>query len=174
MDLFAADESPLNRYGSLDEALVHRRAPVENRVFLKSLLNRMPIDRLLRTGGGITAVRSDGAPDIQVRQGYTVGFMTEDEIIAVVGAEAPRWQSRRRPGMWAVDHPVHGRGPIIEAEELAAERGPVKASRRGSTRVAKPKAEPKAKPAAQQERVQPVCPNCFMMMALSGVCGNCS
>ncbi|MFD1202231.1 hypothetical protein ACFSWE_03255 [Leucobacter albus] len=167
----------MNRYGSLDEALVHRRAPVENRVFLKTLLNRMPIDRLLRTDGGITVVRSDGAPDIQVRKGYSVGFQTEEEIVAVVGSEAPRWESRRRPGTWAVDHPLHGRGAIIEAEELAAERGPVKPARgakRGTARVAKPKAEPKVKPAAQQERVQPVCPNCFMLMALSGVCGNCS
>ena len=174
MDLSASNESPLNRYGSLEEALVHRRAPVENRVFVRTLLNRMPIDRLLRADGGITAVRSDGAPDIQVRQGYSVGFLTEEEIIAVVGSEAPRWRSSRRPGMWAVDHPVHGRGAIIEAEELAAERGPVKASRAKSKRVAKPKPEPKAKPAAQPERVQPVCPNCFMLMALSGVCGNCS
>lgn len=172
MDLLASNDSPLNRYGSLDEALVHRRAPVENRVFLKTLLNRMPIDKLVRADGGITVVRTDGAPDIYVRKGYTVGFQTEDEIIAVVGSEAERWESRRRPGTWAVDHPMYGKGPIIEAEELAAERGPVKPSR--AKRTAKPKAEPKAKKPVVQERVQPVCPNCFMMMALSGVCGNCS
>lgn len=172
MDLLASNDSPLNRYGSLDEALVHRRAPVENRVFLRTLLNRMPIERLLRADGGITVVRSDEAPDICVRKGYTVGFQTEEEIIAVVGTEAERWESKRKPGTWAVDHPVGGRGPIIEAEELAAERGPVKPVR--GKRVAKPKAEPKVKKPVVQERVQPVCPNCFMLMALSGVCGNCS
>ena len=174
MDLSATNESPLNRYGSLEEALVHRRAPVPNRVFLRTMMSRIPVERLLRADGGITVVRSDGGPDIQVRQGYSVGFMSEEDAIAAAGSEAPRWRSNRRPGMWAVDHPLHGRGSIIEAEELAAERGPVKASRAKGTRAAKPKAEPKAKPAAQQERVQPVCPNCFMMMALSGVCGNCS
>lgn len=174
MDLLASNDSPLNRYGSLEEALVHRRAPVENRVFVRTLLNRMPIERLVRADGGITVVRSDDAPEIFVRQGYSVGFQTEEEIVAVVGSEAPRWRSTRRPGTWAVDHPVGGRGAIIEAEELAAERGPVKPARRGAKRVAKPKAEPKPKTPAQQERVQPVCPNCFMMMALSGVCGNCS
>lgn len=169
MEQSASQGSRLARYGSLDEALVSRRAPVENRVFLRSLLNRMPIERLMRADGGFTVVRTDDAPDIHVRKGYTVGFQTEEEIIAVVGTEAPRWRSVRHPGAWAVDHPAHGRGAIIEAEELAAERGPVKSAKR----VAKPKAEPKVKPPVAQERVQPVCPNCFMMMALSGVCGNC-
>ena len=174
MEQSASHESILNRYGSLDEALVHRRASVANRVFLRSLLNRMPIERLVRSGDGITVVRSDDAPDIHVHRGYTVGFQSEEEIIAVVGAAAPRWQSVRHPGAWAVDHPDHGRGAVAEAEELAAERASVKPARSGAKRVAKPKAEPKVKPAAAPERVQPVCPNCFMLMALSGVCGNCA
>ncbi|MBL3699566.1 hypothetical protein [Leucobacter luti] len=173
MEQSASQGSILNRYGSLEEALVHRRAPVANRVFLRSLLNRVPVERLVRSDDGITVVRSDEAPDLHVHKGYTVGFLTEEEITAVVG-NAPRWQSVRHPGAWAVDHPVHGKGAAIEAEELAAERGPVKATRGGARRVAKPKAEPKVKPNAQPERVQPVCPNCFMLMALSGVCGNCA
>lgn len=174
MDMSAANENPLNLYGSLEEALVHRRAPVENRVFARTLLNRIPVARLTRSGGCITVVRSDDAPDLQVKKGYTVGFASEEEIIAAVGTEQERWVSARRPGLWAVDHPMHGRGSRIETEELAAERGPVKPARgKGSRAAAKPKAEPKVSN-KQPERVQPVCPNCFMFMALSGVCGNCA
>ncbi|GAA1618337.1 hypothetical protein [Leucobacter chromiireducens] len=174
MEQHAASESILNRYGSLDEALVHRRASVANRVFLKRLLNRMPIDRLVRSADGITVVRSDDAPNIYVHRGYSVGFQSEDEIIAVVGAAAPRWESLRYPGTWAVDHPDHGRGKAAEIDLVTEELGGSKPKRAGTRRVAKPKAEPKAKPAAAPERVQPVCPNCFMLMALSGVCGNCA
>lgn len=173
MEHTPSNDSILSRYGSLDEALVHRRAPVENRVFVKRLLNRVPVERLLRSEDGITVVRSDDAPDIHVHRGYTVGFLTEEEIAAVVG-DAPRWQSVRYPGTWAVDHAKHGRGPAAEMDELAAERAAASPTKAKRSRVAKPKAEPKAKPTAAPERVQPVCPNCFMLMALSGVCGNCA
>ncbi|GAA1593962.1 hypothetical protein [Leucobacter chromiireducens] len=175
MEQPAARDSIMNRYGSLDEALVHRKASVPNRVFLRRLLSRMPIDRLMRTEGGILVERSDGAPAVQIFRGYTVGFQSEEEIIAVVGEAAPRWRSVRTPGAWAVDHPDHGRGVAAETESMEP-LGGAKKARSGSRRTAaaKPKAEPKAKPAAAPERVQPVCPNCFMLMALSGVCGNCA
>ena len=175
MEQPAARDSILNRYGSLDEALVHRKASIANRVFLRRLLSRMPVERFMRAADGITVERSDGAPAVHVHRGYTVGFQTEEEIIAVVGESAPRWRSVRRPGMWAVDHPDHGRGPAAETEDLVAPEPARKSARSGTRRAAaKPKAEAKAKPAAAPERVQPVCPNCFMLMALSGVCGNCA
>ncbi len=165
--------SILNRYGSLDEALVHRRAPIENRVFLRRLLSRIPVARLVKSEDGITVIRADEHPDLHVHKGYTVGFATEEEIAAVAG-DAPRWLSRRRPGTWAVDHPLHGTGAKAETEEIVAERAAAGTSRPRKRGPAKPKPEPKVKLNAQPERVQAVCPNCFMLMALSGVCGNCA
>lgn len=153
-------------YGSLDEAFVHRRVPVENRAFIRSLLNRTPVAGLARGEDCMIVLRSDGGPSIHVYRGYSSGFRSAEEIISVVG-DAPRWPSARFPGTWAVDHPAHGAGSAAETLPVAPPAA------RPARRAAAPKAAPKPKADVKTERVQPVCHTCFMLMAMSGVCGNC-
>ena len=52
----------------------------------------------------IVAKRRDGLPDLHIYQGYTTGFITEQEIAGVADSGAGRGPSERK-GTWYVEHP---------------------------------------------------------------------
>lgn len=160
----AATGAGMRRYGSLEETFTERRVPIENRAFLKSLMFRVKIAGLFRGDDWVLVVRADGGPNIQIHPGYTDGFATEQEIIDSVG-EAIRRPSVRPGGGWAVDHPVR-----VASKEPAPGR-PAAKKRASAPRKAATPATPRTPP--QPERQHEVCPNCFILMSLAGICGSC-
>ncbi|WP_261165213.1 hypothetical protein [Microbacterium sp. Marseille-Q6965] len=140
------------RYASLDEAFQRHGTPSANRDFIRRIVEGIDAAGFVGYATHFRVERRGGSPALEVHPGYTNGFRTEQEIVRRLG-EVERWPSRRFHGAWGVTHPV--------AAPAAPER-PARAPRTSSSRAASAPEEPPK-----------VCPTCFMVLPMSGVCQNC-
>lgn len=137
-------ETPGQRcYRSLEEALIDRHIPVENRDFIRRALRSVDVAEYVDRGGCIKVIRRDGGPAIEIHYGYTNGFRSEEEILAAVG-DVDRWISRRGRGMWGVSHPEN---KLRDGSGVGSAR--------------------------QDRREYGVCPTCWQTLPATRVCGNC-
>lgn len=97
------------QYASLDEALRDRRIPLENHNLIRALAQAAGIHAYTAMTGYLRAERKAGGPALRIASGWSNGFTSADEILAADSTAVP-WESPDRPGLWGVDHPVHGAG----------------------------------------------------------------
>lgn len=130
-------------YVSPDRALVETRVPFENHTFIKDFLHRMGIERVRVVGNYIVADRPEGGPSLNIHNGSSNGFLSEDEIDRVVGGDVRRGPSEEGGRGWRIIHPLDPEG---------RESGPMSgatAKRRGGQ-----------------------CPECGFELSLAGTCSN--
>jgi hypothetical protein len=101
-----ADQEP----DSLIAALAKARIPIENHQFIRRLTAAVGITEyhaVVRSSKPyVIAKRRDGLPDLHIYHGYTTGFTTEQELVAVTDSAAERGPSSRK-GTWYVEHPAN-------------------------------------------------------------------
>lgn len=144
------NEGRATRYASLDEAFERHGTPAANRDLIRRIAEGIDAAGFVGYTTHFRIVRRGGSPALEVHPGYTNGFRTEQEIVRRLGDDVERWPSRRFHGAWGVTHPV-----IAPVTEVA------------------PKRAPRAAPSSQPEAPPKVCPTCFMVLPMSGVCQNC-
>ncbi|MEZ0358916.1 hypothetical protein [Mycobacterium sp. SA01] len=96
---------------SLLSALSQARIPVGNHDFIRRLTSAIGIDGYRVKGVEsskpyVLAVRRDALADLHIYYGYTTGFISEEEIIQVLGGGVVREPSSRT-GTWYVAHPIN-------------------------------------------------------------------
>jgi hypothetical protein len=103
----------LTQYSSLDDAFVKFGIPDGNRKFVRDFVQKVGISAFYETSGYIKAVRSAGGPDLHIASGWSNGFVSEAEIVELIG-DVDRWGDNERARLWGVSHPVnrigHGGG----------------------------------------------------------------
>ena len=99
-----ADQEP----ESLIAAMAKARIPIENHQFIRRLTAAIGITEyraVVRASKPyVIAKRRDGLPDLHIYHGYTTGFTTEQELVAVADSGAEHGPSARK-GTWYVEHP---------------------------------------------------------------------
>jgi hypothetical protein len=138
------------RYASLDEAFERHGTPAQNRDLIRRIVEGIDAAGFLGYATHFRVERRGGSPALEVHPGYTNGFRTEQEIVRHLGEGVERWPSRRFHGAWGVSHPVAVRVPAAPSKRAPR-----------AARTSEPEAPPK------------VCPTCFMVLPMSGVCQNC-
>ncbi|OCG72842.1 hypothetical protein [Microbacterium sediminis] len=138
------------RYASLDEAFERHGTPAANQELIRRIVDGIDAAGFVGFSTHFRIERRGGSPALEVHPGYTNGFRTEQEIVRRLGETVERWPSRRFHGAWGVTHPV-----ARPAAPAPAPRAP------RARRSSEPEAPPK------------VCPTCFMVLPMSGVCQNC-
>lgn len=93
---------------SLIAAMASARIPIENHQFIRRFTAAIGItefEAVVRTNKPyVIAKRGDGLPDLHIYHGYTTGFSTEQELVAVADGGAEHGPSSRK-GTWYVEHP---------------------------------------------------------------------
>ncbi|MBC9927177.1 hypothetical protein [Leucobacter sp. cx-169] len=143
MNAETVPDSAPDRFGSLSEAFQARQTSLVNREFLQHLIGHVPISEIVDLASYIKVVRADGGPDLRISAGYTNGFAAESEIRSRF-PDAETWRSSARTGLWGVTHPENG---MLNA--AGRENG------------------------SQPARDLEPCPNCFILMDVTGVCARC-
>jgi hypothetical protein len=100
------DSGSRREYASLDAAFEDKKIPMENRGFIRSFLDALPIAAYHEASSHIAATRTDSPHPMHVSYGYTTGFRSEQEVLDVVG-DVERWRSGSRKKVWGVAHPVN-------------------------------------------------------------------
>lgn len=133
-------------FDSLEQALRRTHARMENRPFIRELFSTQEITKVERRSAYIKVTVASQEKALHVFKGYTTGFESPEVITDAVGA-IQVWQPEKRNGLWAVDHPniVH-RGESSSRQKLRSVR---------------------------YEEEHKACPNCFILMARSGICTSC-
>lgn len=105
-----ADSAPASANVSLDEALRANRIPSENHATIRKLTAAIGVKSFSQTASAryVKAHRIDGGPDLFIEFGFTNGFVSEDEIIAI-DPLLDREPSTVRKGLWVVWHPTNGK-----------------------------------------------------------------
>lgn len=93
-------------YDSLDEAIERYGIPLENRSFVHRIPATIPLSRFGATSGYIRADRAAGGPQLNISFGWTNGFISRDEVVAVFG-DVDCWESPSRAPLWGVSHPLN-------------------------------------------------------------------
>lgn len=96
-------------YPSLDNAMVAFHLAPENRAFLRQLEPTLAFVRIVRRSGYLRADRADDGPSLNIAPGWTNGFVSEAEVLAIFG-DVDRWPSSGRRGLWGVSHPTNSIG----------------------------------------------------------------
>jgi hypothetical protein len=146
-------EGRATRYASLEEAFQRHGTPAANRELIRRIVDGIDAAGFVGYSTHFRIERRGGSPALEVHPGYTNGFRTEQEIVRRLGDDVERWPSRRFHGAWGVTHPVAAPAPAAK---------PARAPRAASPRAASAPEEPPK-----------VCPTCFMVLPMSGVCQNC-
>ena len=93
---------------SLLAAMAKARIPADNHQFIRRVTAAIGIAEYRAVLGPdkpyIVAKRRDGLPDLHIYNGYTTGFVTEQEIAGIADRGAGRGPSSRT-GTWYVEHP---------------------------------------------------------------------
>ena len=112
---------------SLGQAFREYRTPFENQQFIQRFVAGLDVARLARYAGHFRIERTSGGPALQVHFGSTIGFLSEDEIRALLG-DMSRFPSKDLPGYWGVEHPVQstagGGGPGTAGSKLDTAKCP--------------------------------------------------
>lgn len=148
-------EGRATRYASLDEAFRAHGTPPANQALIRRIVEGIDAAGYVGYSTHFRIERRGGSPALEVHPGYTNGFRTEQEIIRRLGPDVERWPSRRFHGAWGVSHPAAAPQPPASRRSAA----PARSSR--SPRASAPEVAPA------------VCPTCFMVLPVSGVCQNC-
>jgi hypothetical protein len=95
---------------SLISAMAKARIPTENHQFIRRFTAAIGItefEAVVRPNKPyVIARRHDGLPDLHIYHGYTTGFSTEQELVAVADSGAGHGPSSRK-GTWYVEHPAN-------------------------------------------------------------------
>lgn len=148
----AGKEGRAQRFATLDEAFQRYGTPAANQALIRRIAEGADLAGIVGFRTYFKLERRTG-PALEVHPGYTNGFRSESDAVRVAG-DVDRWPSRRFQGAWGVSHPES------------------RAARPSSSRPSAPRAT-RASTAAQPERVEEVCPTCFMVLPRTGVCANC-
>lgn len=95
-------------FDSLENAFNQTPYPRENLPFIRQYTDAIGVVAFTPLSGYIRAERADGRATLQIASGWAVGFVDEAEARAACGDDANVWASTDRPGLWGVNHPVHG------------------------------------------------------------------
>ena len=144
-------EGRARRYATLDEAFQRYATPPANQALVRRIVDNADVAGFVGYRTYFKIERGSG-PALEVHAGYTNGFRSEADAVRLAG-DVTRWPSRRFQGAWGVSHPDDR--PRVPA---AVRRAPSRAASRT--------------PAAT-EREGAVCPTCFQVMPLTGICPNC-
>lgn len=91
-------------------ALMKARIPAGNQDFIRRFTTATGIAEFRAVERAdkpyVTAVRRDGLPYLHIFYGYTTGFISQEEIVAVAGSGAGCAPSSRK-GTWYVKHPIN-------------------------------------------------------------------
>ncbi|BBZ20875.1 endonuclease/exonuclease/phosphatase family protein [Mycolicibacterium gadium] len=91
-------------------ALMKARIPAENHDFIRRFTTAIGIAEFRAVERAdkpyVIAVRRDGLPDLHIFYGYTTGFTSKEEIVAVAGGGVGCAPSSRK-GTWYVKHPIN-------------------------------------------------------------------
>lgn len=108
---------------SLISALNKARIDSGNHDYIRRIVQGVGIDRcwanLDTSKPHVIAKRSDGARDLRIYFGYTVGFRDEEEIVRILGSGAHRDEAKSPKGTWWVAHPINA---IYDGSERAKNR----------------------------------------------------
>lgn len=108
---------------SLLSALQKARIPTGNYDYIRRIIQGVGINscraNLDTSKPHVVAKRSDGGRDLHIYYGYTVGFPSPDEIIAILGPGAPLQPAKSPKGTWWVAHPIN---EIYDGSERAKNR----------------------------------------------------
>jgi hypothetical protein len=111
---------PVKKYESLEDALARFGIPQPNRPFVRKFVEAIGIAEFYETTGYIKAVRIAAGPDLHIASGWSNGFVSEAEILGVLG-DVSRWGDDERPRVWGVGHPEnrigHGGGGPASSKE---------------------------------------------------------
>jgi hypothetical protein len=106
-----ADQEP----ESLIAAMAKARIPIENHQFIRRFTAAIGITEYQAVVRAhkpyVIAKRCDGQPDLHIYHGYTTGFTTEQELVAVADGGAEHGPSSRK-GTWYVEHPENRVRPV--------------------------------------------------------------
>lgn len=96
---------------SLEEALRVNQIPVENHPLIRRLTAGIGAVSFSQSTSArhFNAHRADGGPDLHIEHGFTNGFVSEDEIIAINPTLEREPSKMRGRGLWVVWHPVNKR-----------------------------------------------------------------
>ena len=91
---------------SLINALKEARIPGENHAFIRSIINAVGVSELTFDGSTdkpyVLATRRDGGRPLRIYYGYTTGFDSKEEVVALLGDTASPTHSKAG---WWVPHP---------------------------------------------------------------------
>ena len=91
---------------SLINALTEARIPGENHAFIRSIINAVDVSELTVNGSTdkpyVLVTRRNGGRPLRIYYGYTTGFNSKEEIIAIFGDTASPTDSKNG---WWVPHP---------------------------------------------------------------------
>ena len=130
---------------SLLSALQKARITSENHAFIRSLTDRVGIDRYTAVESGkshVRAARRDGLRDLRIYWGYTAGFVSEEDARRASGGAGKIGPSSSVKGTWYVTHPDN-------------------------------RVEPRGERTRKTQREGGFCPRCSEQLPLTAVCGNC-
>lgn len=104
------DDGRESKTDSLVAALSKARVPAENHDFIRRFTTAVGIAEFRAVERAdkpyVIAVRGDGRPDLHIFYGYTTGFISKEEIVAVAGSGVGCAPSSRK-GTWYVKHPIN-------------------------------------------------------------------
>ena len=99
----------LVQYATLDDALTRFGIPDGNHAFIRTFVEAIGIRAYYETSGYIKAERADGGPQLNIASGWSNGFVSEQEIVDILG-DVDRWGDDERPRLWGVSHPINNIG----------------------------------------------------------------
>lgn len=111
-------EDSHRRYENLDHALEQWNIPLENRPLIRAYAQALGFTHYEDRAGYLKAVRPDGPP-LQIRYGYSTGFVSEEEARTFSGPEQDVWPATRK-NLWGFTHPMnrtHERSAAARAAE---------------------------------------------------------
>ncbi|GGH50695.1 hypothetical protein [Microbacterium album] len=161
-------EGRARRYATLDEAFQRHGTPLANQALVRRIVESADVAGFVGYRTYFKIERGSG-PALEVHDGYTNGFRSEADAARLAG-DAERWPSRRFQGAWGVTHPDAAPRREPTRRRASARNAPTGNAPTGNAPTG---SAPPRRPSAPERPPAAVCPTCFQVLPLTGVCSTC-